>query len=383
MAPIKPLILVAMLVLPAAMTAQADRDDSEAHAGVRKSAFGKMPDGTAVDLYTLVNSHGVTAKVMTYGAILTELHVPDRDGNLGDVVLGFDNLGQYLAGHPYFGATIGRYGNRIARGKFELDGKQYALATNNGPNHLHGGVKGFDKVVWKARPVESKTGPAVEFTYTSPDGEEGYPGALTATVVYTLSDRNEIWIDYTATTDKATPVNLTNHSYFNLGTRDDILDHVLKLDAERYTPVDSTFIPTGQIKPVKGTPFDFTRPRAIGSRMEQLPGDPVKDDPGGYDLNYVLDGGGELARAARVREPETGRVMELYTTEPGVQFYTGNFLDGSLKGKGGRVYGKHAAFCLEAQHYPDSPNHANFPTTTLRPGQKYTQTTVYRFSVSR
>lgn len=347
-------------------------------ASMRKTDFGKTSDGTAVDLYVLTNAKGVTAKVMTYGAILTELHVPDRDGKPDDVVLGFDDLGGYLAGHPYFGATVGRVANRIARGRFTLDGKEYRLAVNNGPNALHGGRKGFDKVVWEAEPAEAKDGVAVRFRYRSPDGEEGYPGNLSAAVTYTLTDDNALRLDYTATTDKPTPVNLTNHSYFNLaGPRaGDILGHELMLAADKYTPVDDTLIPTGEVRPVRGTPLDFTTPTTIGSRIDQL-----KGEPGGYDHNFVLRGGGKQpALAARVREPKTGRVLEMFTTEPGVQFYTGNFLDGTVKGKGGVVYGKHAGFCLEAQHYPDSVNHPDFPSTILKPGQTYTQTTVYQFS---
>ena len=347
-------------------------------ASVEKKAFGQTPDSRAVDEFVLTNANGLKAKVITYGAILTELDVPDRDGKLGDVVLGYDDLKGYLAGHPYFGATVGRVANRIAKGKFTLDGKEYTLAVNNGPNTLHGGKKGFDKVVWKAEPVAAADGAAVKFTYRSPDGEEGYPGNLTTSVTYTLTDQNELRLDYTATTDKPTPVNLTNHTYFNLAepASGDILGHELMLAADQYTPVDSTLIPTGEIKPVKGTPLDFTTPTPIGARIAQL-----KGEPGGYDHNFVVRGGGQSpALAARVREPNTGRVMEMFTTEPGVQFYTGNFLDGSIKGKGGVVYKKHQGFCLEAQHFPDSVNHANFPSMILRPGKTYTQTTVYRFS---
>jgi aldose 1-epimerase len=347
-------------------------------ASMRKTDFGKTSDGTAVDLYVLTNAKGVTAKVMTYGAILTELHAPDRDGKPDDVVLGFDDLGGYLAGHPYFGATVGRVANRIARGRFTLDGKEYRLAVNNGPNALHGGRKGFDKVVWEAEKAEAKDGVAVRFRYRSPDGEEGYPGTLSVAVTYTLTDDNALRLDYTATTDKPTPVNLTNHSYFNLaGPRaGDVLGHELMLAADKYTPVDDTLIPTGEVRPVRGTPLDFTTPATIGSRIDQL-----KGEPGGYDHNFVLRGGGKQpALAARVREPKTGRVLEMFTTEPGVQFYTGNFLDGTVKGKGGVVYRKHAGFCLEAQHYPDSVNHPDFPSTILKPGQTYTQTTVYQFS---
>ena len=326
-----------------------------------------------MDLYTLTNANGLVAKVTNYGTIITELHVPDRRGKPGDVVLGFDNLAQYLKGHPCFGCTIGRVANRIAKGRFTLDGKTYALATNNGPNHLHGGLRGFHKVLWQAEP---QPGAAVKFTYTSPDGEEGYPGAVAVAVTMTLTDADELRLDYRATTDQPTPVNLTNHSYFNLATRGDALRHELMLAADRYTPSDSTLIPTGEIEPVKGTPMDFTRPAAIGSRFAQLHCVPV-----GYDHNFVLNGGGKsLVLAARVCEPESGRVMEVHTTEPGVQLYTANFLDGSLTGKGGIVYRQHAAFCLETQHFPDSVNQPKFPSIILRPDQVYRQTTVHKFS---
>jgi aldose 1-epimerase len=362
---------------PRAEDAKEKRSGKE-RASVEKKAFGKTPDGQQVDLYTLTNTAGMTAKIMTYGAILTELDVPDRDGKPADVVLGFDNLKDYLAGHPYFGATVGRVANRVAKGKFTLDGKEYKLAVNNGPNSLHGGLKGFDKVVWKAEPVRTPNGAAVKFTYASKDGEEGYPGNLTATVVYTLTNENALRLDYTANTDKATPVNLTNHSYFNLAGANagDILSHELTLFADRYTPVDDTLIPTGEIKPVKGTPLDFTKPTRIGERIDQLAG-----EPGGYDHNFVLNGAGKkLALAARVHEAKSGRTMEMWTTEPGVQFYTGNFLDGKQTGRGGVVYKKHGGFCLEAQHFPDSVNHANFPTMILQPRETYRQTTVYKFS---
>jgi aldose 1-epimerase len=345
---------------------------------LEKKSFGKTADGTPVDLYILTNGRGMTAKVMTYGAILTELDVPDEAGKPEDVVLGFDDLKGYLAGHPFFGATVGRVANRIAKGRFTLKGKEYKLAVNNGPNALHGGKKGFDKMVWKAEPVKAANGVAVKFTYKSPDGEEGYPGNLTATVTYTLTTKNELRLDYTATTDKATPVNLSNHTYFNLAGpgAGDILGHWTVLAANKYTPVDETLIPTGEIKPVRGTPLDFTKPRAIGTRIAQM-----KGKPGGYDHNFVLNSGGKsLALAATVRDPKSGRVMEMFTTEPGVQFYTGNFLDGSNKGKGGVVYKKHHGFCLEAQHFPDSVNHPNFPSTILEPGKTYKQTTIYKFS---
>lgn len=355
-----------------------------AQPGVTKKAWGKTPDGTVVDLYTLTNKSGAVAKITTYGATLTELHVPDRNGKLGDVVLGFSNLQQYLDGHPYFGSTVGRVANRIGHGKFTLDGVEYPLATNNGSHHLHGGEKGFDKVVWRARTVKSNLGPAVEFAYTSPNLEEGYPGELISRVTYTLTNNNELRLDYTAKTDAPTPVNLTHHSYFNLSGKGSILDHELMLAAKRYTPGDATMIPTGKIASVKGTPFDFTKATPMGARIGQLKPRPAYSDPGGYDLNYVLDGGGKnLALAARVRDPKSGRVMEILTDEPGIQFYTGNFLDGSLKGKNGVVYKKNSGFCLEAQHYPDSPNKPEFPSVILRPGQVYKQTTVHRFTTDR
>jgi aldose 1-epimerase len=355
-----------------------EKGGGKVQAGVEKMPFGKTPDGTPVDLYVLTNAKGMQAKIMTYGAIVTELYTPDRDGKLDDVVLGFDNLKDYLKGHPFFGAVAGRVANRIAKGRFTLDGREYKLATNNGPNHLHGGNKGFDKAVWKAETVKTGDGLAIKLTYVSKDGEEGYPGNLTAVVTYTLTDNNELRIHYQATTDKATPVNLSNHSYFNLeGTKGgNMLGHELMIAADKYTPVDDTLIPTGEIKAVTGTPLDFTTPTPIGARIALL-----KGNPGGYDHNVVLRSEGKsLSLAVRAYEPKTGRVMEMYTTEPGVQFYTGNFLDGTLKGKGGVVYGKHHGFCLEAQHFPDSVNHPNFPSVILRPGATYSQTTVYKFS---
>jgi aldose 1-epimerase len=342
---------------------------------VTKTYFGKLTTGTKVDLYTLINRNGLVAKITSYGTIITELHVPDKKGRLGDVVLGFDTLEQYLKGHPYFGCTVGRYANRIAKGRFTLDGRTYKLAVNNGPNALHGGLQGFDKVVWKATPLK---GAGVKFTYTSVDGEEGYPGKVDATVVMALTDENELAIDYFARTTKPTPVNLTNHSYFNLACSGDIKGHKLALESDFYTPSDATNIPTGEIRSVSGTPFDFTKPKAMGSRFDVLGGKPQ-----GYDHNYVLRGGGRsLALAARVVEPKSGRVMEVLTTEPGIQLYTANWFDGTLAGKGGWVYQPHHAFCLETQHYPDSPNKPHFPTTVLRPGQIYRQTTVYRFGVA-
>src|SRR5437773_1519323 len=342
----------------------------------KKGKKAKKAGGEPITEYTLVNRNGMKLKCINYGAIITQLHVPGKDGKTADVVLGFDKLEGYLKGHPYFGSNAGRCANRIAKGKFTLDGKEYTLATNNGPNHLHGGVKGFDKQVWKADPIESKDGAALKFTHFSPDGDEGYPGNLTVTVVYTLTEKNELKIDYTATTDKATPVNLTNHSYFNLAESGDVLGHELMLAAKNFTPADDTLIPTGEIKSVKGTPLDFTKPTPIGAHIGE-----VMAFAKGYDHNFVLDSAGRrLALAARVHEPKTGRVMEVSTTEPGVQLYIGNHLDGKLTGVGGVVYKQHSGFCLETQHFPDSINHPNFPSVVLRPGQTFKSETVFRFS---
>jgi aldose 1-epimerase len=341
---------------------------------IQKQPFGELPDGTAVDIFTLTDGRGLKARLMTYGATLVSLDVPDRNGKPGDIVLGYDSLDGYVKNNPYFGSTVGRYGNRIAKGRFTLDGVAYKLATNNGENHLHGGIKGYDKVVWKAEPVRGDGEVGVKFSYLSPDGEEGYPGNLNITVTYLVNGRNELKIGYEATTDKATPVNLTNHSYFNLAGEGDVLGHELMINADAYTPVDAELIPTGEIRPLKDTPFDFTAPHTIGERIAQV--------EGGYDHNFVLrGGGGTLNLAARIIEPESGRVMEIRTTEPGLQFYSGNFLDGTISGKGGRTYQKHAGFCLETQHFPDSPNRPNFPSTILRPGQVYESQTVYKFSI--
>ncbi len=346
------------------------------HKTIQKSSFGALPDGTPVDLYTLTNTHGVICKIITYGGIITEIDAPDRNGQVADIVLGYETLPEYLKRSPYFGAIVGRVANRIGKGQFTLDGHTYKLAINNGPNHLHGGIRGFDKVVWKAEPATRDDGVSLRLTYTSPDGEEGYPGTLKVMVVYTLNEKNELRIDYEATTDEATPVNLTNHTYWNLAGEGEILDHVVTMAADSYTPVDDGLIPTGEIKPVKGTPMDFTSAAAIGSRINELTG-----KPRGYDHNYVLNSGGKgLAFAVRVHDPKSGRSLELWTDQPGVQFYTGNFLDGSIKGKGGKSYGQHAAFCLETQQFPDFMNHPNFPQSTLRPGQTYHQSTFYRFS---
>ncbi len=347
------------------------------------ASFGKTTDGTEVQLFTLTNANGAKASITNFGGILTSLMVPDKDGKLGDVILGFDNVSGYqspefLKSGPYFGALIGRYGNRIKGGKFSLDGKEYTLAKNNGPNTLHGGKVGFDKVVWTAEPETSADGQSLKLTYLSKDGEEGYPGNLSVTVVYTLTADNALKIDYTATTDKATPINLTNHAYFNLnhGAGKDILAHEVTIPADRYTVVDDGLIPTGELRPVKGTAFDFTTPHAIGERIGQV--------PGGYDHNWVLNNAtGKQHAAAMVYEPVSGRTLEVTTDEPGIQFYTGNFLDGTLTGKGGTVYGKNAGFCLETQHFPDSPNQPAFPRTVLQPGDTYHSVSVYKFGVRK
>ena len=333
-------------------------------------------------MFTLQNKHGLVAKVMTYGATLTALHVPDRQGRFEDVVLGFDRLDPYLAGHPYFGSTVGRVANRIAKGQFQVAGRPYRVAVNNGPNHLHGGLKAFDKRVWTAASRIGQGWVSVDFTYTSPDGEEGYPGTLRTRVSYTLTDKDELRIDYEALTDQETPVNLTNHAYFNLSGpgKGGILDHELVLNADRFTPVDGGGIPTGELRMVQGSVMDFRLPNRIGARIDQVGG-----DPGGYDHNYVLNQprAGVLNLAARVYEPGSGRTMEVLTTEPGLQFYTGNFLDGSLVGKSNQRYDKRYALCLEAQHFPDSVNQPSFPSVILKPGVVYRQTTVHRFGVRR
>ena len=342
---------------------------------ITKSPFGTMPDGTPVELYTLTSPNGLVCVVVTYGAVITELHVPDRDGRLGDVVLGFDSLPAYVSDSPCFGAAVGRVANRIAKGRFTLDGETYTLGINNPPNNLHGGPKGFDKAVWKATVAESPDGPSITLRHLSPDGDQGFPGALSARVTYTLTRGNELKIDFTATTDKATPVNLTNHSYFNLACGGDIEGHVLLLNAARYTPTDESLIPTGEIAPVAGTPLDFTREKPVGRDIGKVPG--LK----GYDHNLVIDGGGQgPVLAARVHEPTSGRVMEVVTDQPGVQLYTSNSFDGTLVGKYGAAFPLHAGLCLETQHFPDSVNKPGFPTTILRPGETLRSTTLYRFS---
>lgn len=345
---------------------------------IEERSFGHTPDGKEVKLYVLSNGNGMVAKISSYGPIITELDVPDRQGRFTNVVLGFDNLAQYLQGHPGFGATIGRVANRIGKARFTLDGVEYKLAVNNGPNHLHGGIKGFDKMVWETKSVVTLDNEAsVEFFYLSKDGEENYPGNLSVTVIFTLTSDNALRIHYKAKTDKATPINLTNHSYFNLAGSGDVFNHSVTIYADRYTPVDDTLIPTGAIADVAGTPLDFRTPHKVGERIDSL-----KPNPGGYDHNYVLNAGGKsLAPAAKVTEPTSGRVMEVSTTEPGVQLYTGNFLDGKLKGIGGVQYGRHSGLCLETQHYPDAINKPKFPTVVLRPGETFDSTTVFKFSV--
>jgi aldose 1-epimerase len=349
---------------------------------VTKTTTKATFQGKPIEMATLKNARGVEIQAINYGAIITSLKVPDRSGTMADVVLGFDRPEQYWADPtpPYFGAIVGRYGNRIGKGQFILDGQTYRLATNNGPNHLHGGVKGFDKRVWNAE-VVGRNG--VAFSLTSVDGDEGYPGTLKVRVTYTLTDANELVVDYHATTDKATPVNLTQHSYFNLtgSAASDILGHQLTINADRYTPVDATLIPTGTLAPVEGTPFDFRKPTAIGARINQ--NDEQLKNGKGYDHNWVLNGtaGSDPGLAARVVEPASGRTLEVRTTEPGVQFYAGNFLDGTLTGKGGQVYKQRTGFCLETQHYPDSPNKPAFPSTIVRPGRDYRTKTVFTFGI--
>jgi aldose 1-epimerase len=385
----KPLFVLSMFALSVAIIfclclsqscCKRKSKEVKAKMSVQEQSFGQTPDGQKVKLYTLTNSNGLKAGIMTYGAILVSLEVPDRNGELDDVTLGYDDLAGYIKENPYFGVIVGRYGNRIAKGRFSLDGTTYQLATNNEENHLHGGVKGFDKVVWNAQPFEQDDAVGVKLTYLSKDGEEGYPGNLECSATYTLTNNDELKVSYEAQTDKATPVNLTHHSYFNLAGqgKGDILGHELMINADRFTPVDKGLIPTGELQTVKTTPMDFTKPCAIGARInddfEQL------KYGLGYDHNWVLNKEGqELTLAARAYEPTSGRVLEIYTTEPGIQFYSGNFLDGTITGKQGRVYKKRYGFCLETQHFPDSPNKPQFPSTILRPGQKYTHLTVHKF----
>jgi len=395
-----------------------DPAHAAAQPGIECVPFGRTPDGTAVDVYRLTNSHGLGATITTYGGIVRSLLVPDREGKLGDIVLGYHNLAGYLAKSPYFGCLVGRYGNRIARGEFKLDGQTYALAKNDGENHLHGGRTGFDKVVWAAKPLPRRVGsppampaahrrgrvwepfegshvdplgspPAIkddplslQLQYLSKDGEEGYPGALSVTVIYSLSDQDEFIVEYSAFTDKATVVNLTHHSYFNLdGDAGDTREHLLTINADYFTPVADGLIPTGEVRPVGRTPMDFTRPKPVGADLACK--DPQLMIGHGYDHNWVIkrdrDG---LSLAARLTSCKSGRVMEIFTSEPGLQFYGGGQLDGSIVGKQGRVYGPYSGLCLETQHYPNSPNQADFPSTVLRPGETYRSRTVHRFSIA-
>ena len=363
---------------PANQPAATAKKESLPQPTMTKAPFGKLPNGTAVDLYTLANSKGFEARITNYGGIVVSIKAPDKNGKYDDVVLGFDNFEGYLSKHPFFGALAGRYANRIAKGQFKLGDKTYKLFVNNGPNSLHGGKEGFDKKVWTAKEVSKPDAAGLELHYLSKDGEEGYPGNLNVTVTYWVTNDNELRIDYAATTDKETVLNITNHSYFNLAGSGDILKHEMMINADRITPVDETLIPTGEVLQVAGTPFDFTKPTAIGARIDDKHQQMVYGK--GYDHNFVLNAtGAAVMLAARVSEPTTGRVLEVSTDQPGVQFYTGNFLDGTFKGKGGKAYTQRSGFCLETQHYPDSPNHPNFPTTALKPGEQYKSTTIFKF----
>jgi aldose 1-epimerase len=379
-------LLLAVAVLPAAASGTHGRGHKGGGVTITKAPYGALPDGRAIDQYTLANHSGMTVKIITYGGIVTEIDTPDRHGKTANVALGFDNLADYVAKSPYFGAIIGRYANRIAKGTFSLDGTAYTLAVNNGANALHGGLKGFDKQVWQATVLPpANDGAGLRLSYTSVNGEEGYPGTLKVDVTYTLTSRNELRIDYHATTDKATVINLTNHTYFNLAGEGsgDVGDQVLWLKAHNYTPVDATLIPTGVIAPVAGTPFDFTKPTPIGLHLRDA--DPQIVIAQGYDHNFVIDrpaGDSSLMLIAKAVDPASGRELKTWTTEPGVQLYTGNFLDGTLVGPSHRTYRQGDAFTLETQHFPDSPNQPSFPSTVLRPSQTFTSTTVYAFGVS-
>ncbi len=362
-----------------------EKKETSKEMNIVKSDFGKLEDGTSVSLYTLTNKNGVEVKITNYGGTITSLKAPDNEGNLENIVLGFDSIEGYLSdaykqAGPYFGAIIGRFGNRIANAKFTLDGQEYQLAPNNNPNHLHGGVKGFDKVVWEAEEIKTENEVGLKLHYVSEDMEEGYPGTLTVDVVYTLTNDNELVMDYKATTDKKTIVNLTNHSYFNLNAgKGDILDHEVMINADQFIPVNRTLIPTGEIRDVKGTPFDFTTPTAVGARLKN--DDEQLRYGQGYDHCWVVKGNkGEMRLAATVYEPNSGRFMEVHSTEPGIQFYSGNFLNGSLTGSGGIVYKHRYGLALETEHYPDAPNQSDFPSVELNPGETYQTTTIYKFS---
>lgn len=377
-----------MLISCGSDAADATAEQETAETELKPPGISFKPTGTVkgknTQLYSLTNGHGLKVDISNFGGIVTSIMAPDRDGNLEEITLGFDTLGHYLRPHPFFGALVGRYGNRIAKGKFTLDGKSYDLAKNNMGNHLHGGNVGYDKVVWKPTLTEKDGLPELVLQYTSPDGEEGYPGNLNIKVGYSFNQDNELSIDYTATTDKPTVVNLTNHTYFNLtgNAKRDILDHTIKINASRFVPVDETLIPTGELQSVEGTPFNFLEPQTIGDRID-ADHEQIRYG-GGYDHCWVLNrarGSDDLMFAARVKEPNSGRILEVYTTEPGVQFYTGNFLDGTLTGTGGVVYEKRYGFCLETEHFPDSPNQESFPSVVLRPGETYHTRTVYKFGV--
>jgi len=378
--------IMAAGLLAVSLVGCATMSSSNKSSTITKADFGKTSEGQAVEIYTLHNSKGAEARIMTYGGIVQSLTMPDKNGKFADVVLGFDNLDSYVKDSyvkscPYFGALIGRYGNRIGGAKFTLEGNPYTLATNNGPNTLHGGLKGFDKVVWTAKPSVGIRGPQLVLAYLSKDGEEGFPGNLEVTAIYTLTEDNELKLEFAATTDRPTVVNLTHHSYFNLAGQGngDILGHIVYINSDKTTPVDSGLITTGEFKSVDGTPFDFRKPAAIGARINDP--DTVLQYGPGYDHNWVINKPlGQFGIQARVEEPASGRVMEVWSDEPGLQFYAGNFLDGTLKGKGGVAYQIHTGFCMEPQHYPDSPNKTNFPSVELKPGQTYHNTIVYKFS---
>ncbi len=381
----KRLIMLSAFMGAMLMTTLAPLGATPKSGSTEKKPFGKTPDGQPVDLYVLSNKNGVEAAITNYGGAVVSLKVPDRNGKFGDVVLGYDSLDGYVNDKSYFGAIVGRYGNRIGHAQFSLDGTTYTLAKNNGENSLHGGIKGFNKAVWAAKELPVKNGQSLELTYLSKDGEEGFPGNLHVRVVYTLTDSSELKIEYSATTDKKTVVNLTNHTYFNLAGpgSGDILGHQLVIEADKFTPVDASLIPTGELRDVPGTPLDFGKATAIGARIDQ--DDEQLKLGHGYDHNFVLRraAGAPISLAARVMEPNTGRVLEVWTTEPGVQFYTGNFLDGTARGKGGLAYARRSAFCLETQHFPDSPNQPKFPSVVLNPGEKYSTTTTYKFTTEK
>ena len=370
------LFLIGLVILMICFSEESSKQNTgDSRLFIDQEKFGQTNEGVSVDLFTLTNDNGLTVKITNYGGIVTSMLVPDKMGNYEDVVLGFDNLQNYLDGHPYFGSLIGRYANRIAKGMFELKGVLYYLAANNGENHLHGGNRGFDKVVWDSEPFVEENEVGLNLSYLSKDMEEGYPGNLNVKVTYRLTNENQLIIDYFAETDKACPVNLTHHSYFNLTAgKENILNHKVMINANSYVGIDNNLIPTGQIRDLIGTEMDFTLPKIIGSRIDMV--------DGGYDHCYIINKNpDDMSLIARVHEETSGRIMEVYSTEPGVQFYSGNFLDGSIKGKNGIVYDKHFGFCLETQHFPDSPNQKDFPSTILYPGESYTYSTIYEFCV--